>query len=439
LQAGFGATYREDGEVEDGGRSRLSTADGSLGIDLGQAGGVTVVARYARREASGFPESSGGLRLATTHLLESRNAVDRFVSASIADLPFMASGRIGMKASVSEREEDRDSPAIGPGPGGFVPATTVSSRFRRGVVGGNLQWEGIPFNSRALAGIEAWREDGLRDSVLRIGPGIAGSFRLERDTRAAFAQLDSEPWPGWRASLALRYDDVSAGEGRTSGSAGLSVKIGESSRTWVHWSDGFKPPSFFALGDALVGNPDLRDESSRNAEIGFETTGKPGTARVTAFSTRYRDLVDFDPVAFRMVNRTSAKIAGFETWVAFSISRGLRVEGAYTYQDVDLAEAGARLRNRPNHRASGSLAVSREGWSGRLVATYVGSTVDFSVPTGEVRLPGFATMDASVERRFGRWRAGLAFDNLLDKRYEQFVGYPAAGLRVRASVRAAFD
>jgi outer membrane cobalamin receptor len=239
--------------------------------------------------------------------------------------------------------------------------------------------------------------------------------------------------------LALRYDDVSAGEGRTSGSAGLSVKIGESSRTWVHWSDGFKPPSFFALGDALVGNPDLRDESSRNAEIGFETTGKPGTARVTAFSTRYRDLVDFDPVAFRMVNRTSAKIAGFETWVAFSISRGLRVEGAYTYQDVDLAEAGARLRNRPNHRASGSLAVSREGWSGRLVATYVGSTVDFSVPTGEVRLPGFATMDASVERRFGRWRAGLAFDNLLDKRYEQFVGYPAAGLRVRASVRAAFD
>lgn len=71
------------------------------------------------------------------------------------------------------------------------------------------------------------------------------------------------------------------------------------------YGEGFKPPSFFALGHPLVGNPNLRPERSRKFEVGLaHGIDAEGTAvQVSAFRTEIEDLVDFNVPQKKVLHR----------------------------------------------------------------------------------------------------------------------------------------
>jgi vitamin B12 transporter len=428
-----GVTHDEDGSREDGGTNRLRTGDASLEIIPATGHAISLSARAARRESEGFPESSGGVRLATNRAFERRDVEEKHVAFNYRA---GAEGRVqwNAKVAISEREEDRDTPAAGPGPGGFVPALQGRSEFRRSgfaVIGAHTFADAY----LGSAGIEAWRETGRRDSMLRIGPGLRSAFDLDRDTRAIFAQLEARPTEALLATLAARHDDIDPGGSRTSRMAGVRWQISPASIVRAQLSEGFKPPSFFALGDALVGNPDLKAERSRAAEVAFEHAWtQTMRAQATLFRTRFEDLVDFDPALFRMVNRANATIEGAE--LEAGLRRGaLDARFTYTYVDARLGDGESRLRNRPRHRASATLAyAATHSLSLSTTLAHVGRTFDFSIPTGEIALPGYTTLDVAATWRHDRWRASIAIDNATDRRHEAFVGFTAPGARLRASV-----
>ena len=58
--------------------------------------------------------------------------------------------------------------------------------------------------------------------------------------------------------------------------------------------------------------------------------------------------------------------------------------------------------------------------------------------SGDIIMPGYSTVDLAYSRRFGPLQAKFALDNLFDKNYEQFVGFPARERRLRVELRAEF-
>ena len=53
-------------------------------------------------------------------------------------------------------------------------------------------------------------------------------------------------------------------------------------------------------------------------------------------------------------------------------------------------------------------------------------------------MPGYTTVDVGYTLKFDPWRATLSVDNLFDRDHEQFIGFPAQGRRLRATLRASF-
>ena len=101
---------------------------------------------------------------------------------------------------------------------------------------------------------------------------------------------------------------------------------------------------------------------------------------------------------------------------------------------------GGPLRGRA--RTEGSIhAVWRPAAQLTFDASFaaVGSVFDSSVPTGDVFLPSWRRVDLAGHYRCGRTvTLSAAVDNLLDARFEEAIGVPSPGVRVRGSLEARF-
>jgi outer membrane receptor protein involved in Fe transport len=102
-----------------------------------------------------------------------------------------------------------------------------------------------------------------------------------------------------------------------------------------------------------------------------------------------------------------------------------------------IASTNAELRNRPEWRA-GAGATWEPIQSLKLSATasYVGSSFDSSIATGDVRLPDYTLLNVAASWEFSdSIEAWLAIDNLTDRQYQQFVGFEQRGIVPRAGFR----
>ncbi len=72
-------------------------------------------------------------------------------------------------------------------------------------------------------------------------------------------------------------------------------------------------------------------------------------------------------------------------------------------------------------------------------ATYVGSTFDSSIASGDLDLPAYTRVDVSAVWHVSpRLETYLVIDNLTDEQYEQFVGLEARGIAPRMAVELSF-
>jgi hypothetical protein len=70
------ASKLQDGQEEAGGEIDLTTFDGGLSFQATDALDIRLFAKRNHCESSSFPETSGGIRLATTRTLETRDAYE---------------------------------------------------------------------------------------------------------------------------------------------------------------------------------------------------------------------------------------------------------------------------------------------------------------------------------------------------------------------------
>lgn len=441
----------QDGEEKDGGTLDLKTFSGSLSFDASDGNSVGVFARHNDRDSRSFPDFSGGIRLAADPTLEQRNAKETVYGA---DANLRPGDSLDLKFSVAhyERTEDIDSPGVGfgPNPPFFIPPSVSSTDFNRdnALVSGLVQ---LGLNSDLVLGYEYMKEDGVNQSVIDLsavppvfGP-IPGDFSLVRKTDSFFAELKSRPTEALTLQLGIRHDSPTDLEEETSPSAGVRYDIVKSGTALkAHYSEGFRPPSFYALGDPLVGDPNLQSETSKGYEIGLEQALSEGAIRImlNAFWTEYRNLIDYDPTigpTGSLVNRQQVDIDGAEFDLQLNPVDTVQFSLNYTHVNSEILNSTDNLRNRPEHKASFILRYLPTDALQLVWATLiVGEFFDSSIPTGDVELDGYNRTDISADYSYKQVVLTFAVDNLFDERYEQYVGFVDPGRRARAGIAARF-
>jgi vitamin B12 transporter len=209
------------------------------------------------------------------------------------------------------------------------------------------------------------------------------------------------------------------------------------------WGKAFKLPSLYALGHPLVGNPDLNPERGESYELELSQHLLDGAASWSAtwFDGEFRNAIDFDSGPPPMlVNRNRVDTQGVELAGRLGVGEQWMLDASVTNARSRIASTGGELRNRPEWRAGlGAHWAPTAALKFSAAATYVGTSFDSSIPTGDVDLPAYTTIDVSAVWKLSpRLETYLAIDNLTDEQYEQFVGFEVRGIAPRLGLKLSF-
>ncbi|MEM7078923.1 MAG: TonB-dependent receptor [Pseudomonadota bacterium] len=393
--------------------------------------------RGHEQEREGFPIASGGPRGAVVREVERSDAEQIGFGASIKH-PW-SSGVLHANLAYFEREETLLTPAIAPGAFQGIPASQRTSQFDR-----------LAFSVYSSVDVRDWlqisaggefrTEDGDTEGGLDFGFfTLPTDFDEQRDTRAAFAELALDVAPGWVAQVALRHDDRSdVGVGSN---ARVQLRYAPDDTAWgfdLSYADGSKAPSFYALGDPLVGNPSLAEEDNRGFEA--RVRWQPSTRlqmQLSAYRYEYEGLIDFDFATFALVNRGEIDSRGIQLRVNGALNPQLRWRFEGDLVDYDGA---TRLLHRPERSAQLSVFWEpREAWQLVLSNRYVGARASSSIPDGMVQLDGHVRTDLALSHRLSReLQLRLSVDNLLDVPIEPVAGFRDGGTHVRLGLSRRF-
>ncbi len=432
----FSAARHDDGDGREGG-SRTRAVNGAWRYDLGDALRLQFSARHAESALQGFPDDSGGARHAVIRALESRHATSR-------QLALQADGDVGrsqwqLQLTHIARDGDDRSPGVAPGlrdPFG-LPAVDSRSDYRRDDL--QVVWRRETDAAVAVtAGALHQRERGLLDSEIDLGFFVLPArFEMRRDTDSLFAEAR---WTAaaWTVQGGVRHERVDGGDATTHPMLSLQRRLDAGRGAWgASIARSAKQPSFYALGHPLVGDPTLRPEVALHRELYYATAPDADVSmRLTVFSARYRDLIDFEAgPPPRLVNRARIESDGLEWRVGrrFSGDWRLQFEGAWMrVRDPD-GEATLRHRPRLQWAASGEwpLGGGRElGVSLR----HLDRRFDSSIPTGDRWLPAATVLDLSLRQPLGPVDLRFGVDNALDTEAEEIIGSGVGGRRLRVSL-----
>jgi vitamin B12 transporter len=223
------------------------------------------------------------------------------------------------------------------------------------------------------------------------------------------------------------------------------------------YATGIKEPSFaesFGNGGGFptIPNPLLKPEETRGMEAGFEQRVRQAYSfSAVYFNNLFRNKIDFnfDPCFCQgqYVNINEAIAHGANVELHGRPRSNLTVDASYTYTSTQILKepfafdpldsAGAPLLRRPKHAATALIGYQRSRWGTTVGGSFVGRRADSDFFGYNIdHAPGYVLVN------LGGWyaihpriTAYVNVDNLLDRQYNEVVGYPALGTNFRAGLR----
>lgn len=428
----------DDGDAVSGNRFHNTAASIHLASEFSEELKLDVSARHASSDANSFPEDSGGSRLAVLRILDTQEQQQTSFAAQLGwqATPWLSGHLL---ASYAQHKDDKRSPGIASGIRDGIPATQGDSDLERLNLSSYARLD-LSKTLSLTSGFDYQREDGELTGSVELAPGFSlpTDFNLDRNIKGVFAEASYQNNSGITLSAAIRNDNPSNDSSETTLLVGAQYQL-EATRLFANWGEGFKLPSFFALGHALVGNPNLAPETSQNWELGVSQQWQEGSLQTTLvlFQNTFDNLIDFDFDLFTNVNRNEVRTQGVELASNWQVSNSMEVQAHLTYLDIDVKDNVTKLRQRPNLRGGISVNTSlNEQWSLHANWLYKANAEDSSVPTGPQELDAYNLLNArltwSPKKRIQVW---LAIDNLLDDDYEETIGFENPGFRSRIGLR----
>jgi vitamin B12 transporter len=225
---------------------------------------------------------------------------------------------------------------------------------------------------------------------------------------------------------------------------------------------GIKEPTLlqsFSLSPFFLGNPDLKAERSRSAEVGIEQRFAADRAKVelTYFNNRFSDVIQLittNPATFegKYFNTGVTRGRGIEITAEAAPVKFVRARAGYTMLDGKVVESavpgdtvfglGHELFRRPRNSGSIGATVVWQRVTGDLNGVFVGRFIDsdfglFSPSFSESA--GHSVWDARVSVAVTRQlTALLTIDNLANRDYSEPLGYQPLLRAVRVGARVSF-
>jgi len=439
-RANLGLSYTDNGMPVEGSSLKGTSLDGTLDWRGPQGMSIGFNGRFNSSIATSFPDSSGGPRLAVRRSLDHRDIQESMFGAHAAR-NILDGWRMTLDYGFYTRGSDANSPGVAPSvqtPSG-IPANGDNARFTRHQVTWTNRLTLMP-ELDAVFGMDVQAEHGVDDGFLLFGPArIPTHFALNRTLWAGFAEARYQVIPDLSFSASGRYDAIGS-EHHFSPQLRAEYDLADwGTRFQAMWAQAYKLPSFYALGNPIVGDSTLRPEDAENLEAGVtQHLWDLGLLKLEAYATNYRDLIDFRPGAVpKLVNLSTVHVRGFETSLELQWG-SLTATPRLSYTNARNQLTGASLRDVPSWLMGTSVIWKPDpAWTVSLDLNHVGGLVDNAAPTGDVNLPGHARADMAVEYKvLPNLALHLGVDNLFDQHYEDVVGFPAPGAIVRGGVSA---
>jgi vitamin B12 transporter len=316
------------------------------------------------------------------------------------------------------------------------------------------------------------------------GQAMTGGYEFERDSdplsagfeftnHAYFVQQQFRLQDRWTVTAGGRVDDNSRYGTHVSPKLSLGGLLVpqtagalSSVKVFANVGTGIKNPVFGELFDSSFadGNPDLRPEQARTADVGVEATFADQRFRsaLTYFDSRYTDQVAFRSTGFGrdgrpdFLNIAGSKADGVELELAMQRpAAGFTAAASYAFVDTEVTAAtspgpqfqpGQPLLRRPKHSGFLRFGYAAGRATVNLDARIVGQRHDAAfiglaaVPGGQsvdiTVNPGYTVIGLGAEYRV-RDEIGvyLRVDNVADEAYESALGYPGMPRAVVAGVR----
>lgn len=375
----------------------------------------------SRQSNRGFPEDSGG-DLSTLGLTESRDSEQQILGALFSYTPD-ESLVLSLQGAWANHEEDVQSPGIAPGVLQGIPPTDITSRYRQSTIDVNARKQ---FSQAlgAVAGATLRTARGANDGFVDFGFPLPVDYRLEQETRSTYVEGELSG-DVWALTLGARYDEADGFDGEASIRASANYAPYEGLTLTADYSEGFKLPSFFALAQPLVGNPDLMPEYSKSYSLRANLRlSQAMLVNLSAYDVEYTNLVDFDPEAFTNINRGEVNARGAELDFRWEPSQTLTLSGAASYLDSDTPSTETALRRRPQWMGQLQLVRNVAPFEMFVAVRYRGSSLDSSVLTGLVPLDAYSSLDAGVRRSFRPdVSVYLNAENLLNEDRQDAIGF----------------
>ena len=292
-------------------------------------------------------------------------------------------------------------------------------------------------------------QDRFRIGRLTVVPGLRWERYVYRPGDDALYQQYN---PGY-VQRDYRKNDLSR-------KLGLIWRFDSTLEAYVNLADGFRPPLFGELSGAwnkqpipivniaFLPSPDLKAETSRNAEIGLRAHGQAGWFSLAAYRNRYRDMIwtgyaldasevpewalQISPGAriqqfFQAVNVPRAWVRGLEFNGQLNLDgfspalTGWSLRAAAAIASGRLTEAGQSQESQLNTVDPAKLVLgvawTDGNWSADLIGTAVRHQRILS-NAAAFRPRGYGLLDAHVRYEAdNQWSISLALNNLTDRKY----------------------
>ena len=297
-----------------------------------------------------------------------------------------------------------------------VPQTRFDTLHSQGTL--QADWQLAPQHLLTLG------TDAQRDSVAS-SVGYAVSSR--RDV-GGFLEYQGG-FASERFSISARHDDNEQFGGQATGSAAWSHRFAGGRRLTASFGSAFRAPTFNELYYPFFGNPALRPEHSRSAELGLDGSRGEAQWSLHTFETRVNDLIAFDS-SFRPANIETAVIRGAEGQLT-ARRTGSTLSLVITWLDPrnrtpGSAEAGNLLPRRA--RLSSRLELGRQWAGAHFTARLNAVGPRFEDLANTQRLGGYITLDLLGSFAPAQlWSVEVKIANVTARHYETAEFYPQDG------------
>jgi vitamin B12 transporter len=419
--------------------SENMSANTRLGIDIGEASEVALVARYVRADRDldigGENPNSRSIDETQSYRLQGKTRL----------LDGMWEPTLAFNYSRYDRDTSDDPDSLS----ATLQRTGDTGKKYKGELQNDVK---LGENNLVTLGLEV-----ERDELHEITHTDFGGFVIDGSSDAAVTNKaiylqDRVTYGRFSATIGGRIDDHGSFDEKKTYRVAPVVRIPETgTRLKAAYGTGFRAPALFELygftinnfGGVFRGNPALQPEESRGYEAGFEQSVMDARVRFGSvyFNNDIKNLISCGFTTCSNVRQ--ADTWGAETFIAADVTEQVEVRTDYTFTRVEDASKQfvSTLTRRPKHKVDSEVVYRPTAAAqASLGMSYVGPQQDVDFVTGGATYKGGYTLFnlAGSYQLSDRFEVFSRVVNLLDRRYEVADGFRGPGLEAFVGAKARF-